>query len=157
MAMVPFYARFRDLALRETRSAAVQGMRNLPDGEYGFFEFYCDDPNCDCRRVLIQVACPGTGGKIWATLNYGWETPEFYAEWAHGEEAAQDCRGATLDPLNPQTEYSDALLGLFKDLLRDKAYEARLRRHYELFKQELRGGRRSVIQPAKKARRKKGK
>ena len=43
--------------------------------------------------------------------------------------------GATLDPLNPQTEHSEALLELFKQVvLADPAYVRRLERHYNLFK-----------------------
>jgi hypothetical protein len=41
-------------------------------------------------------------------------------------------------------------------LLRDRAYDARLRRHYELFKQDLGKGRRSATRPTKKAKRRKG-
>jgi len=55
MGMVPFYTRFRELAFQEMRNATIQGWEDLPDGEYGFLELYCNDDQCDCRRVLIQV------------------------------------------------------------------------------------------------------
>ncbi len=43
---------------------------------------YCNEIDCDCRRVLIQVLSPNTDDKPWATIGYGWESPEFYHKWA---------------------------------------------------------------------------
>jgi hypothetical protein len=137
MAMVPFYTHFRDLASKETRSVTVRGMPNLPDGEYGFVELYCDEPDCDCRRVLVDVITPESGSRIWATINYGWESLEFYEKWMHNKETARETYGATLDILNPQTKYSEVLLQLFNNVLQDKAYAERLKRHYQLFKSDL--------------------
>lgn len=151
MAMVPFYTRFRDLAFKEMRSATVRGMPGLPDGEYGFLELYCDEPACDCRRVLIDVITP-TSSKIWATINYGWESLEFYEKWMRDKDTARECYGATLDPLNPQTEYSDALLQLFNHVLQDKVYVERLKRHYQLFKSDLQKKRQPAVRPKKTKR-----
>ena len=137
MAMVPFYSRFGDLAFRETRSATVHGDPAIPDGEYGFVEFYCDDINCDCRRVLINVISATTGNKVWATINYGWENVAYYEKWTRSKELAREVVGAALDPLNTQTEYASALLELFRYALEDKVYVERLRRHYEIFKADL--------------------
>ena len=54
--MIPFDSRFPQTAARETRSLHVVGTGGpLPPGEYGYLEFYCDEPACDCRRVLLQV------------------------------------------------------------------------------------------------------
>jgi hypothetical protein len=83
MPMTPFVERFRELGARETRSLTVTGRNDLPDGDYGFFELYCNEPDCDCRRVVVAVLRPGTGWKkFWATFNYGWESVEFYQKWA---------------------------------------------------------------------------
>ena len=151
--MVPFFTRFRDLAFREMRSATVRQMPNIPDGEYGFLELYCDEPDCDCRRVVIDVVSPATGPKIWATINYGWESVEYYERLTGDKARARECQGAILDPLNPQTKYSPALLQLFKSVLRDEAYVERLKRHYRLFKSEVRKKRTSAVRPARKAKR----
>jgi len=57
----------------------VEEQQELPVGEYGFMEFYCDEPGCDCRRVIIRVLRPDTGwNKPWATINYGWGNLDFY-------------------------------------------------------------------------------
>jgi hypothetical protein len=136
MPMVAFYSKFRDLAFREMRVVGVFEHEFLPAGEYGLLEFYCNERGCDCRRVILQVLRSDTGWRVWASINFGWETPSFYRKWMHGDaEAARGMWGPTLDPLNPQSQHSPALLGLFRDVvLKDRAYVQRLRRHYNLFK-----------------------
>ena len=134
MPMIPFYTRYPDLAFQEMRSIIVRGRDDLPNGQYGFLELYCDEVDCDCRRVIIHVVSPDTGSKIWATINYGWESVAFYARWMRNAESAVECKGPSLDPLNPQTAYSPALLHTFEFVLQDETYVKRLKRHYELFK-----------------------
>jgi hypothetical protein len=154
MPMVPFHTLFGDLAFKETRSATVRGRAGIPDGEYGFLEFYCDEVDCDCRRVLIDVVSSTGGSKIWATINYGWASPEFYASWSKIKGDAAELAGASLDPLNPQTEYSPGLLRLFEFVLNDAAYVERLKRHYALFKGALHEKERA--RKAQKSRKKTG-
>jgi hypothetical protein len=141
MTMVTFFSRYHDLGHRETRVLVVRGHESLPDGNYGFIEFYCDEVDCDCRCVLLEVLREeDSEEKTWATITYGWERPSFYARWAHfdSERAAREMSRASLDPLNPQTRYAFALLGLFQShLVPDKQYVARLRRHYRMFKRAL--------------------
>src|SRR5712691_7758423 len=68
MPMIPFMEKFPELAASETRSAQVAGQGGLPDGDYGFFELYCNEPGCDCRRVIVTVLREDTGWRrIWAT------------------------------------------------------------------------------------------
>jgi len=153
MPMTPFYTHFPELAFNEMRSLAVKGKADLPDGEYGFLELYCDEPGCDCRRVIIDVISPATQDKIWATINYGWEDVAFYEEWMGSPEDAVDCKGPSLDPFNPQTEYSPALLGLFALMLNDETYVERLKRHYELFKEAVRDKHRPQWRPSGPRRR----
>ena len=144
MPMIQFYSQFPNLAAKETRSITVQSRNDLPAGEYGFIELYCDEADCDCRRVIIIVTS-ATGPKIWATINYGWEGLQFYEKWLHSKEDAPGCKGPSLDPLNTQTEYAPTLLRLFDWILEDQAYVERLKRHYYLFK--------GVIQKAHRSKR----
>jgi len=135
MPMTPFMARFPELGARETRSATAIGRRELPDGEYGFLELYCDEPGCDCRRVTILVLRPQTGwSKIWATISYGWEGPGFYREWSRAGSDPIEMQGPCLDPINAQTQYAPALLDLFRLLLESTEYVERLKRHYRMFR-----------------------
>jgi hypothetical protein len=140
MGMSAFGSRFLEVAKTETRSMTVRGQANLPDGDYGFLELYCDEVDCDCRRVMIQVVSRTTGPKVWATINFGWESADFYARWMRDEELAKEVSGASLDPLNPQSEYAHVLLDAFVNLVADEAYIERLKRHYTLFKSSLKSG-----------------
>jgi len=160
MPMTPFFGKFPHIAFRETRSATVHGFKGLPDGEYAFLEFYCNEPGCDCRRVHIVVISRDRPGKILATINYGWESIEFYKKWAEYESDDEDYRGPILEPFGQQTKLAPYLMELFKKVaLEDPRYVARLRRHYRMFKQAIegkrevpKGKRRSRNKPKKESR-----
>jgi hypothetical protein len=135
MSMEPFYTKFPKLAAKEMRTAFLQNYPGLPDGAFGFVESYCDEDGCDCRRVMIDVLTPETKDKAWATIGFGWESVEYYRKWVGcSMSEAKEHKGPILDPLNPQTEYAPALLRLFQDVVRDREYVERLKRHYRLFK-----------------------
>jgi len=138
MPMTPFMKRFPEVGARETRSVTVAQRHDLPDGEYGFLEFYCDEPDCDCRRVMIDVLRPETGWrKIWATISYGWESLDFYRKWGGVHSDPIEMKGPYLDPLNPQTKYSSALLNLFRFLIQSPDYVERFQRHYQMFRESV--------------------
>jgi hypothetical protein len=138
MPMTPFMERFPEVGARETRSVTVTNRQDLPDGEYGFLEFYCNEPGCDCRRVMIDVLRPETGwSKVWATISYGWETLDFYRKWGETASDPIEMKGPYLDPLNPQTKYSPALLNLFRFLLQSPDYVERLKGHYQMFRDSV--------------------
>jgi hypothetical protein len=141
--MTPFYSRFPELAARETRCLHVlEPGGTLPVGEYGFIEHYCEDPACDCRRVVLRVTSAESPHTVLATINYGWESADFYTRWMHGDEqAGEEITAASLDPLNPQSQYADYLLDYFQEaMITDPSYVARLARHYNMFKAAQRGG-----------------
>ena len=135
--MIPFHERFPEVAGREQLVLRIQqeGLP-LPPGEYGFFEWFCEDAGCDCRRALLQVISPQQPGRILATINYGWESAAFYTRWMHGDkQAGRDITSASLDPINPQSALAEALLDGFQDYARhDSFYPGQLQRHYEMFK-----------------------
>ncbi len=116
---------YPELALAETRSVRTRGDPALPDDEYAIFESYCLDPKCDCRRVMLNVASlreteRGNGGFL-ASIGYGFDSDDEFA-------------GPELDPINPQSRYAKALLDLVEGVLTDRAYVARLKKHYRLAK-----------------------
>lgn len=140
MPMTPFVERFPDVGTQETRSVRVTQQQDLPDGEYGFLEFYCNEPGCDCRRVIVEVLRPETGwGQIWATIGYGWESLDFYRKWGGPANDPVEMKGPYLDPFNPQTKYSPALLNVFRLILQAPDYEERLKRHYQMFRKTVDG------------------
>lgn len=135
--MTSFGLRFPDLAARETRVVTLlEAHGPLPAGSYAFLELYCTDPDCDCRRVLIQVRPEAEPVTVLATINYGWERLKFYTQWLHGDrQGAREIRNASLDPLNPQSVHAPIFLQFFKSvLMKDRDYIQRLARHYRMFK-----------------------
>jgi hypothetical protein len=155
--MAPFYEEFRDLAFKETRYATVRGFRGLPDGEYAFLEYYCNEPGCDCHRVHIVAISRDTPGKILATINYGWESVEFYRKWAEYESDDEDYRGPILEPFGQQTKLAPYLLELFKSVaLEDPTYIDRLGRHYRMFKQVIEDRHRLQSRSKRKSSKKSG-
>lgn len=133
--MAPFVSRFRQLGFREMRTLIFMNDPVLPDGPFGFLEFYCNEKGCDCRRVLFHVVRPDGTDRVWASINYGWEEPTFYRQWYRGAESVDEMATASLDPFNPQSEYSGALLERFRTILiPDQQYVDRLKRHYRMFK-----------------------
>ena len=56
--------------------------------------------------------------EIWgalATINFGWDSLEFYTQWMHGDvEAGRQIVDATLDPVNPQSELAEDILESFR-------------------------------------------
>jgi len=126
--VILFAAKFPEVASHETRVVTLTQPNPLlpPDG-YAFVEVYCDEKGCDCRRALFWVMAESQEEKPIATISFGFD-PE--AEMA----------GPFLDPFGPQSEFSEALLGLFVSaVLTDPAYVQRLYRHYTLMREKVDG------------------
>ncbi|MBM4035029.1 MAG: hypothetical protein FJ291_25075 [Planctomycetes bacterium] len=139
----PFHRYCPEIGYTEYRSVDIRGDRDLPDGEYGFMELYCTERKCDCRRVIFYVVEPRYPGKILATIGYGWESPEFYVKWMHGDSIAEGMAGVSTAMLGPQSSLAEALARACEDLLvSDPQYVERLKRHYALFRKvvDAKGG-----------------
>jgi len=87
MSYAPFIEKFGELGWKETRSATVfeNNPYGLPADEYGLLESYCDEEDCDCRRVFFNVAARKRD-EIIAVVTYGWETEAFYRKWFGGSD-----------------------------------------------------------------------
>ncbi len=122
--MFPFGAMFREVAERETRVLTTSNHPRLGSESYALVEVYCTEPDCDCRRLLINVVRDSDMEHV-ATVS-----------WAFDPKAPD--RGPFLDPLNPQSDLSPALLDLVGRLLAsDRAYVDRLERHYRMVKESV--------------------
>ena len=130
MPYVPFHEYFPEIAEREIRSFTVlEDTADLPAGGYGLMELYCDDLGCDCRRVIFMVISSVTG-RSEAVISYGWESPEFYAEWSSipDPKTIREMAGVALNPLAPQSDLAPAILEMVRDVvLQDEAYVERLK------------------------------
>jgi len=143
MVFRPFFQRFPDLAREETRNIVVlSGDDSLPEGTYCFIELFCNDADCDCRRVFIQVA-RGRGRALsppLATISFGWEDEDFYRNWGSAPRSQSDVdemKGPVLARLAPQSEYAPALLQQLKTLVEDESYVECIARRYRLYRDAI--------------------
>lgn len=162
-----FHDLFPAMAEAETRSISVFGddsETGLPDGHYAFYEMFCDEPGCDCRRVIFYVVSSFRQDPV-AVVAWGWEKPEFYARWLHNPdpETVAELIGPILNYFSPQTDLSEPILDLVRDvLLQDSAYVERVKRHYRLFRRKIdananAGVRKASRKPKKKKKKRKNK
>ena len=128
--LAPFFRVDPALAAKETRTITLfQSRDGIPAGSYAFLEFYCPDPDCDCRRVMINVVEEKQRTQFLASISYGFD------------REAEDA-GPYLDPLNEQCPYADALMRVMQEVaFNDPVYVARLKQHYALVK-------RAAVDPA---------
>src|SRR5450759_4670754 len=125
MSMMSFHLLFPEEAKNETRTVTPMNHDHLPSRAFAFLEFYCVDPSCDCRRVILNVIDPKNGKQV-ATINHAFEPPK---------PPFEDEGQTFLDLMNPQSSMSDALLDLFEDMVaNDEVYRQRLERHYKRWK-----------------------
>jgi len=154
MAYTRLYDLLPELALAETSSVKLGPVNayNLPAGEYGLVEMYCDDENCDCRRVFIAVMLnePDAREPL-AVIAFGWESLRFYTKWynfgrntpfSKMDEISQysilRMRGACLNNFSPQSDLAPAILKMLKKIVfQDEFYINRLKDHYKKFKAKV--------------------
>jgi hypothetical protein len=140
MSYEPFIERFGEFAWKETRTMVIFDDPRLAGDEYGFLELYCNDIDCDCRRVMFNVVSRNSMETV-AVVAYGWESKAFYTKWNHGNddpETIAQMQGPILNPASPQSELAPALLEKVKDvLLKDPAYILRIKKHYRMFKEKV--------------------
>jgi hypothetical protein len=145
MPYVPFSVLFPELSKKETRVICLDGNTEelgLPPDRYAFLEMYCNEENCDCRRVFF-IVCSETTEKQLAVITWGWESLEFYRDWASFDpdpdpEMIREMKGPVLNMGSPQSEHADKLLELTEDvLLQDDDYIERIKRHYKMFREKI--------------------
>ena len=135
---------FPEIAEKETRRITLLNDPQAPDGEYAFVDSFCEDKDCDCRRVYFHVLQIDTDYKVFhaATISYGWEDLDFYLSWSPflPAEMAAEMKGPALERIQRQSRYAERFLELFESkFLSDPAYIERIKRHYAMFKARLGG------------------
>jgi preprotein translocase subunit SecA len=78
--------------------------------------------------------------QVVAVVNFGWESKKFYENWLGDKDKdwIYELKGPSLNTGSHQSPYASELLTLIRDgVLKDKDYVARLKRHYDLFKQKI--------------------
>jgi len=153
MPYEPFYERFPEVAEKETRTITIFDHPELPAGDYGLIEAYCNEPDCDCRRVFFNVYS-WQRREVVAVIAYGWESREYYAEWfgRNVPEIIGNLQGPVLNSASQQSDLAPALLAQVKLVLQDRRYVARLKRHYWMFKATVDGESREPVSRGSTAR-----
>jgi len=144
MPYVLFHEYFPETAKRETRTITVPDPScfGVPAGDYGLLELsFCDEPGCDCRRVLFSVLSRQRNS-LDAVIAYGWESLDFYTQWMRDDDPdiIATLKGLSLNLMSPQSKHAPALLDLLRDMLfRDSEYVERIQRHYRMFREKIDG------------------
>jgi hypothetical protein len=140
MPMSAFFTRCLQTAMRETRTVTFPApMHGVPAGEFVLHEFYCDEPGCDCRRVILKI-CEGADVRMdrpAATVHFGWESVAFYKAWLKGddEQMAREMTGVSLEEMSRQGPDADAFVDFVRWLLKNEpSLVERFQRHYQEFK-----------------------
>jgi hypothetical protein len=144
MPFIPFPELCDEVARKETRSITLGrgGHGKLPPGSYEFLEMYCDEEDCDCRRVFFTVLSPAHREPL-AVIAWGWEDRAFYEKWLsfHDPAMVTEMMGPALNLGSRQSKYAQELLDLAETfLLSDGAYVDRIKRHYAMFRAEIAAG-----------------
>lgn len=117
----------------QVRTVSIKRSPQLPDGEYSFVDMYCADPECDCRKTMIQVM---HNGKLVSVINYGWEAATFYENWMGSsakDKMMPKMHGASIDISSPNLVGREGVLALFNALINDM-WIAKFKRHYDQVK-----------------------
>ncbi len=135
MSLIPFVPLFPEQGNQETRVINIYRHEILPDDEYALVESYCTDPQCDCRRVMLNVVGQRQMQKHYlASISFAFNRKDKMA-------------GPFLDPINSQSKYAGTLLELVSGILEnDPAYVARLKSHYQQVKTAVTDPTHSVYQ-----------
>ncbi|NQT40671.1 MAG: hypothetical protein HQ581_24470 [Planctomycetes bacterium] len=141
MSFTLFHGYLPEIAKSETRTIILSDEVDvgLPAAHYSFLEMFCDEPGCDCRRVLFYVVSSLRNDLV-AVIAYGWETPEFYARWMGSNDPSDlaELKGPVLNLGSPQSADAPEILEMAADLLlTDKAYMDRVKRHYAMFRERI--------------------
>lgn len=98
-----------------------------PTRGYLLRENYCVDPDCDCRRVLLQCIDLLTH-EVVATISHAFDAPD---------ELDADMGQTFLDPLHPRGRDAAELCDVVADLVKRPDIVERLEHDYALVKQAI--------------------
>lgn len=147
----PFYEEFPEVAKEETKQINILNAGGkLPKGRYLLMELFCTDPECDCRRVFLNVIHVERD-RLVAVVAYGWEDRQYYREWfgmgtglsemdmaeMDIAEMIETLKGPALNPGSPRAEFAPAVVDQVESVLEDDDYVERIKRHYEMFKDSI--------------------
>lgn len=136
MFLINFWFKYPELAEKETRILTIlQEHDNLLKWDYIIQEMYCTDLKCDCKKVSFNIVWPNN--EIYY-LDYWFEKPEYYIKWwIWDEELAKEMSWLSVNTFNWNIEENKKVFETIKRVLEDKKYIDRLKKHYQLMKEEV--------------------
>ena len=135
MSYAPSNDKFPEIAKKEARSIISIDNPELPEGVYALFESYCDEKECDCRRVFFDVYSKTRNESV-AVIAYGWENLDFYKNWLTDKDPKmiKELKGPILNLWSHQSELAPVLLKKMRFILKDRVYIQKIKRHYHMFR-----------------------
>ena len=140
MPYTPFHLKFPEIAKKETRALNFINGSGKLKGAYILDEAYCDEKDCDCRRVFFNIFSD-RARKVVATIAWGWESEGYYAKWLGDDDPLliKELKGPILNMTSYQSNIAPILLDHVSDLLEDEKYVKRIKDHYRLFREAVEG------------------
>ncbi len=136
MFLTNFWLKYPELAEKETRILTIlQEHDNLSEWDYVIQEMYCTDPKCDCQKVSFNIIWPN---KEIYYLDYWFEKVEYYIKWwIWDKELAKEMSWLSVNTFSWDIEDNRKMFESMKRVLEDKKYVDRLKKHYQLMKEEV--------------------
>ncbi len=134
--MIPLYDKCPELE-NQIMGFGIKDEEGLPDGKYVLLEGFCDNPECDCRNAIINIATAPPEMKHMAAISYGWESRRYYKSICDEEETVNQLHGIHLSE-GDQSEWADAFLELFRKMIEERKLGQRIEEHYKLFRTAVR-------------------
>jgi len=123
--MQPYQQLFPENQEPNMTLAMPRKVGRIPKGNYTFFECYCIDPGCDCRRVTLLVINDKAQQK--AAISFGFEPGE-------------PMSGPYLDDVHKQAPYAGELLEIFVDAINETPdWLERMYRQYREVRKKVEG------------------
>ncbi|MFZ4547061.1 MAG: hypothetical protein ACOYN4_06490 [Bacteroidales bacterium] len=139
MPYTAFETYFPEIAEKETRVIQFFEGTELAGDTLILIEMFCDEPKCDCRRVMLNVFSEKRKEFV-AAIAFGWENERFYKKWyPYGNENdIKELKGPALNAMSRTTDISEIVLKSVTELvLSQQNYIDRVKEHYYIFRKHI--------------------
>ncbi|MCX6249679.1 MAG: SEC-C metal-binding domain-containing protein [Bacteroidetes bacterium] len=134
MPYLAFQTYFPEIAKKETRCIQIFNDPKLAGDQFILLELFCDEPKCDCRRVMLNILSEKRKKSV-AVINYGWESEKYYENWfgKYDKDVIYELKGPSINILTRKTDITDKIFERVKITLEDNFYVKRIIEHYYIF------------------------
>jgi hypothetical protein len=138
MPYIAFDTYFPEIARKETRCIQIFDDPELAGDQFILMELFCDEPKCDCRRVMLNVISANRRKPV-AVINFGWENEIYYKNWfgRYDKEMIHELKGPSINTLSQYTDITEKIFERVKITLEDGFYVKRLIEHYVMFREHI--------------------